>query len=112
MIIEGSIKSKALKPRTEKKVAASLGVEPCLTSMVGRLELNASRPQDFFLLRELYWVFMGGEYSGGGEITIINDKGEKTFYKAPTKSELAEIKAKEAENGTASDSEPVSLARE
>ena len=88
MIIEGSVKSKGFKRGTDKKIAKALGVDPCLTNMVGRLELNATRPTDFAILRELYWVFMGGEYSGGGSIVITNAKGEKCSYTAPTKEEL------------------------
>jgi hypothetical protein len=88
MHIEGSVKSKAFKRGTDKKIAAALGVDPCLTNMVGRLELNASKPQDFAILRELYWVLMGGEYGGGGSIAITNAKGQKCTYTVPTKEEL------------------------
>ena len=98
MDITGCIKSKAMKPRTEKKIATSLGVEASLTDMVGRLELNATKPHDFFFLREIYWVLMGGEYNGGGTIAITNAKGEKCSYQSPTKDELAAIKSKEEAN--------------
>ncbi|GEM_PF-4776924 len=91
MVIEGSVKSKGFKRGIDKKIAAALGVDPCLTNMVGRLELNATRPSDFAILRELYWVFMGGEYSGGGSITITNAKGEKCTYTSPTKEELKKL---------------------
>jgi hypothetical protein len=94
MIIEGSVKSKATKRGSDKKIAAALGVDSCLTQMCGKLELNATRPTDYAILRELYWVFMGGEYSGGGSIVITNAKGEKCSYTSPTKDELKKIKSK------------------
>ena len=94
MHTEGSVKSKAFKRGTDKKIAAALGVDPCLTKMVGKLELNASRPTDFAVLRELYWVFMGGEYGGGGSIDITNAKGQKFTYTSPNKEELKKLKSK------------------
>jgi hypothetical protein len=54
----------------EKKLAAVLGFEDLsLRNTVGRLELSASRPEDFFLLAALFKVlhpWMGS----GGKITI------------------------------------------
>jgi|SRR5579863_1358374 len=124
MRIEASVKSKCVKRGAEKKIAEALGLQADLRDMVGRLELNATRNTDLFILKELYYVFMGGEYNGGGKIVITNAKGETTTYTAPTAEELevikaakeltADIKAKGEEilNGIASGSEQVSLAGE
>ena len=46
MLIEGSVKSKAMKPRTDKKIAESLGVEPCLTSEKPRYLMGVGTPDD------------------------------------------------------------------
>jgi len=85
--------------------AAALGVDPCLTKMVGKLELNASQPTDFAVLRELYWVFMGGEYGGGGKIVITNAKSQEFTYTNPIKEELK----KGDTDGAPADSSEVSL---
>lgn len=110
MQIEASVKSKCTKRGSDKKIAAILGVEPCLSQIVGKLELNATRPSDYFILKELYYVFMGGEYSGGGKITVVNAEGKTCSYTSPTKAELAVIKAHEEANGTQTSSESVPLA--
>jgi hypothetical protein len=96
MRIEGSPKSKAMKRGTDKQVAAALGVDLCLTKMVGKLELNATQSTDFALLRELFWVFMGGGAGGGGSIDITNAKGEKFTYTSPNKEELKKLKSKKS----------------
>lgn len=109
MQIHGSTKSKAFKV-SDKKIAKALGLEggPDLRDMVGKLELNATRSTDFALLRELHWVFIGGEWGGGGSVTIVNAKGQKFVYKNPTKKQLARKETKK--NGTQASSKSISLA--
>lgn len=101
MQIHGSTHSKCMKPRTDKKIAKSLGCEADLRDMVGCLELNATRPTDYAILREIHWVFMGGEYGGGGSIFITNSKGQKFTYKNPTKKQLAAKEKREAKKAQA-----------
>lgn len=97
MQIHGSTHSKCMKPRTDKKIAKSLGLEsPDLRDMVGNLELNATRPTDYAILRELHWVFMGGEYGGGGVVQITNAKGQVFTYTSLTKKQLAAKEKREA----------------
>ena len=76
-------KSRAMKRGSDKRIAESLSgnvkgkITADVRDMVGKLELNATRPDDFFMLRELYRVFVGRTYSGGGRIIIYDKTGKK-----------------------------------
>jgi hypothetical protein len=83
MLIDASVKSKLAKRGTNDKIAGLLSkatknkVEPDLRDMVGKLELNADCPNDYFLLRSLYAVVTGTDHGGGGRIIIYDRDGIK-----------------------------------
>lgn len=83
MQISASVKSRAMKRGSDNKVAKLLSesskepIHADVRDMVGKLELNATIPEDYFLLRELFAVLRGKERAGGGRIIIYDKSGKK-----------------------------------
>ncbi len=83
MLIDASVKSKLAKRVNNDKIWGILSkvtkkkIDADLRDMVGRLELNADRPNDYFLLRSLYAVVTGTDHGGGGRIIIYDRDGKK-----------------------------------
>jgi hypothetical protein len=71
------------KRGSDKRIAAALSemsettIDNDVRDMVGKLELNASLPTDYFFLRELYSVLKGKAWGGGGRIIIYDKEGKK-----------------------------------
>lgn len=95
MRITASVRPSGLKRgTTDKKLCKLLGLKETvgLSHICGRLELNATRPVEFEILHAIYEVVMGGEWGGGGRISIVNKDGKRTRWFVPTKKELEKDK--------------------
>jgi hypothetical protein len=83
MLISASIRPRGIKRGvSDKKLAAALGIEPCLTKMVGRLELSANRPQEFAFLHAIYEAFHPVKNQSSKIIVEIDGKPLMSYSQA------------------------------
>jgi hypothetical protein len=92
MLIKASTKSRHWRRGADKKVAQTLGIECSLSSLVGRLELDATTPADIGILNAIYQhVFGYLDKNSAGSIIVLDAKGtEVGRYSYPKKVEEAQ----------------------